>query len=279
MNNQIKYSDQLCNCESQYISSNKFLINKLNSLVLKWKNYPQGWSYTSKLNEIARHEAGCHFQNAVPGLGNDPFSTLSKSNASHKVYKSVSDYNELPDATSPFSEKTYFITCRKGWNKQILTKKEYETHRCVDHLKNVIKDQQKEKQMLDEHIHEAEKDLRDLLNEFERCKESQETVIDELKEKIMFLEKRNENLKNEKVRKMRDYEERLNEEKLKSEKESTLAFMNFIQTAEKDFTLFSQRLNKDFSKYKDKLKDEAQTYELKTKANFMAKEIDGIKVT
>ena len=133
--------------------------------------------------------------------------------------------------------------------------------------------------MLDEHISEAEKDLRDLLNEFERCKESQETVIDELKEKIMFLEKRNENLKNDRVRKMKDYEERLNEEKLKSEKESTLAFMNFIQTAEKDFTLFSQRLTKDFSKYKDKLKDEAQTYELKTKANFMAKEIDGIKVS
>ena len=203
---------------------------------------------------------------------------LTKSNGS-KMYKSVSDYNELPDATSPFSDKTYFITCRKGCNKQILTKKEYETHRCVDHLKNVIKDQQKEKQMLDEHISEAEKDLRDLLNEFERCKESQETVIDELKEKIMFLEKRNENLKNDRVRKMKDYEERLNEEKLKSEKESTLAFMNFIQTAEKDFTLFSQRLTKDFSKYKDKLKDEAQTYELKTKANFMAKEIDGIKVS
>lgn len=54
--------------------------------------------------------------------------------------------------------------------------------------------------------------------------------------------------------------------------------MNFIQTAEKDFTLFSQRLNKDFSKYKDKLKDEAVTYELKTKANLLAKETDNIKV-
>ena len=149
------------------------------------------------------------------------------------MYKSVSDYNDLPESISPFSDKTYFITCRKGCNKQILTKKEYETHRCVDHLKNVIKDQQKEKQLLDNHIKEAEKDLKDLLSEFERCKESQETVIDELKEKIMFLEKRNETLKNEKIKKMKDYEERLNEEKLKSEKTSTLAFVNFIQTAEK----------------------------------------------
>ena len=51
----------------------------------------------------------------------------------------------------------------------------------------------------------------------------------------MFLEKRNESLKLERARRTKDYEERLNEEKVKSEKDSTLAFMNFIQTAEKDF--------------------------------------------
>lgn len=211
----------------------------------------------------------------------DPFSVGSKNNgkaSQQKVMRPVADYNELPETISPFTDKTYFITCRKGCNKQILTKKEFETHRCVDHLKNVIRDQNREKEMLNEHLEEAEKDVKDLLEEFERCKESQETVIDELKEKLMFLEKRNENLKSERVRRTKDYEERLNEEKVKSEKESTLAFMNFIQTAEKDFTLFSQRLNKDFGKYKDKLKDEAATYQLKTKANLMAKETDGIKV-
>jgi hypothetical protein len=55
--------------------------------------------------------------------------------------------------------------------------------------------------------------------------------------------------------------------------------MNFIQTAEKDFTLFTDRLSKDFTKYKEKLKDETVTYELKTKANFLVtKESDTIKV-
>ena len=210
----------------------------------------------------------------------DPLSTMNKSKnqAPPKQLKPVADYRDLPEAISPFAEKTYFITCRKGCNKQILTKKEYESHRCVDHLKNVIRDQKREKEMLDEHLEEAEKDVKDLLMEFERCKENQETVIDELKEKLMFLEKRNESLKLERARRTKDYEERLNEEKVKSEKDSTLAFMNFIQTAEKDFTLFCSRLNKDFGKYKDKLKDEATTYQLKTKANLMAKETDGIKV-
>ena len=210
----------------------------------------------------------------------DPFSTSQRSShaGSKKAFKSVGDYRELPDSISPFSDKTYFITCRKGCRKQILTKQEFETHRCVDHLKDVIRDQNREKELLNEHLEEAEKDVKGLLSEFERCKESQETVIDELKEKLMYVEKKNESLKYERARRTKDYEERLNEEKLKSEKESTLAFMNFIQTAEKDFTLFSQRLNKDFTKYKEKLKDEAVTYELKTKANLMAKETDTIKV-
>lgn len=250
-------------------------------MVLKCKYYPEGCSYTSKLSDISKHEVNCYFQNSTIAASNrDPFSAVNKSKqaAANKVMKAVNDYHELPEAVSPFSDKTYFITCRKGCNKQILTKKEYESHRCVDHLKNVIRDQNREKEMLNEHLEEAEKDVKDLLNEFERCKESQETVIDELKEKLMFLEKRNDKLKNERAKRTKDYEERLNEEKLKSEKESTLAFMNFIQTAEKDFTLFCQRLNKDFSKYKDKLKDEATTYELKTKANLMAKETDNIKV-
>jgi septal ring factor EnvC (AmiA/AmiB activator) len=215
------------------------------------------------------------------GVSNrDPFSSLNKNKTSsqQKVLRPVVDYKELPDTVSPFSDKTYFITCRKGCNKQILTKKEFESHRCVDHLKNIIRDQNREKEMLNEHLVEAEKDVKDLLEEFERCKDSQETVIDELKEKLMFLEKRNENLKNERNKRTKEYEERLNQEKLKSEKDSTLAFMNFIQTAEKDFTLFCSRLNKDFSKYKEKLKDEASTYQLKTKANLMAKETDTIKV-
>eukprot|EP00343_Euplotes_focardii_P001197 CAMPEP_0205804392 /NCGR_PEP_ID=MMETSP0205-20121125/7297_1 /ASSEMBLY_ACC=CAM_ASM_000278 /TAXON_ID=36767 /ORGANISM="Euplotes focardii, Strain TN1" /LENGTH=117 /DNA_ID=CAMNT_0053073927 /DNA_START=646 /DNA_END=1000 /DNA_ORIENTATION=- len=82
-------------------------------------------------------------------------------------------------------------------------------------------------------------------------------------------------LKNERVRKTKDYEERLNEEKVKSEKESNLAFINFIQTAEKDFTLYCHRLNLDFNKYKDKLKEETTTYQLKTKANSVAKETNG----
>lgn len=207
----------------------------------------------------------------------DPFSTKNKG-GQQKVLKPVADFNELPDSISPFSEKTYFITCRKGCNKQILTKKEYESHRCVDHLKNVIRDQNKEKDMLNEHLEEAEKDVQELLQEFKRCKESQETVIDELKEKLMFLEKKNENLKTERVKRTKDYEERLNEEKMKSEKESNLAFINFIQTAEKDFTLYSQRLTNDFNKYKDKLKEETTTYQLKTKANSMAKETDNYEL-
>jgi septal ring factor EnvC (AmiA/AmiB activator) len=248
--------------------------------VIKCRYYPDGCSYTSKLGEIGKHEAGCHFKNSTMGASNrDPFSAGNKNGAQAKALKPVADYKDLPDTASPFTDKTYFITCRKGCNKQILTKKEYESHRCVDHLRNVIRDQNREKEMLNEHLDEAEKDVKDLLNEFERCKDSQETVIDDLKEKLMFLEKRNENLKEERSRRTKDYEERLNLEKVKSEKESTLAFMNFIQTAEKDFTLFCSRLNKDFSKYKDKLKDEASTYQLKTKANLMAKETDGIKVS
>jgi len=186
-----------CICDNQYIASNKFLVNKIKSLVLKCKFYPEGCSFTSKLSDIAKHEATCYFHNSTMAASSrDPFAASSKSkNGGSKVYKAVSDYNELPEATSPFSDKTYFITCRKGCNKQILTKKEYESHRCVDHLRNVIKDQQREKELLNEHLAEAEKDVKDLLNEFERCKETQELTIDELKEKLMFLEKRNEDLK------------------------------------------------------------------------------------
>ena len=69
---------------------------------------------------------------------------------------------------------------------------------------------------------------------------------------------------------------------MKSEKESNLSFINFIQTAEKDFTLYNQRLNSDFDKYKDKLKEETTTYKLKTKANSMVKEtgnFDGEKMS
>ena len=118
----------------------------------------------------------------------DPFSSKNKTGV-QKPLKPVADFNELPEKESPFSEKTYFITCRKGCNKQILTKKEYETHRCIDHLKNVIRDQNREKEMLNEHLQEAEKDVTDLLQEFDRCKLTQESCIDELKEKLMFLEK------------------------------------------------------------------------------------------
>jgi hypothetical protein len=243
--------------------------------VIKCRYYPEGCSFTNKLIDIGKHEGNCHFQNSTVAAGKrDPFAPVNRNKAPPKHLKPVGDYKDLPDSVSPFSEKTYFITCRKGCNKQILTKKEYETHSCVDHLKNVIRDQKKEKDMLSEHIEEAEKDVKDLLVEFERCKDTQETCIDELKEKLMFLEKRNENLKNQRTRRTKDYEERLNEEKIKSEKDSTLAFMNFIQTAEKDFTLYSQRLNKDFTKYKDQIKDETTTYQLKTKANLMAKETE-----
>ncbi len=112
-----------------------------------------------------------------------------KKNGGQKPLKQVADFSDLPETVSPFSKKTYFITCRKGCNKQILTKKEFESHRCVDHLKNVIRDQNREKEMLNEHLEEAEKDVKDLLQEFERCKNTQETVIDELKVKLMFLEK------------------------------------------------------------------------------------------
>lgn len=252
------------------------MINKIKSLVIKCKHYPDGCSYTSKLGEISKHEAGCYFQHSnMAASSRDPFS--SKNKLAQKPFKPVVDFNDLPETISPFSNKTYFITCRKGCNKQILTKKEYMSHRCVDHLKNVIRDQNKEKEMLNEHLDEAEKDVRDLLIEFDRCKNTQESAIDELKEKLMFLEKRNENLKIERERRTKDYEERLNEEKLKSEKESNLAFINFIQTAEKDFTLYNQRLDLDFSKYKDKLKEETTTYQLKTKANSMAKETDTLE--
>lgn len=133
--------------------------------------------------------------------------------------------------------------------------------------------------MLNEHLTEAESDVKDLFNEFEKCKEAQEACIDDLKDRLMFLEKRNADLKEDRAKKVKDYEDRLNIEKLNSEKESTLGFMNFIQTAEKDFTLFCQRLNTDFAKYKDKLKDEVVTYKLKTKANLMAKETTDIKVS
>ncbi|CAI2372472.1 unnamed protein product [Moneuplotes crassus] len=222
--------------------------------------------------EMKKNDVIRQFQNSViVGRERDPFSTKGKA-STKKPLKAVADFNELPEKESPFSEKTYFITCRKGCNKQILTKKEYETHRCIDHLKNVIRDQNREKEMLNEHLQEAEKDVKDLLEEFDRCKDTQESVIDELKEKLMFLEKKNENLKEQRARKTKDYEERLNEEKLKSEKESNLSFINFIQTAEKDFTLYNQRLNTDFEKYKENLKKETTTYKLKTKANSMVKE-------
>ena len=55
--------------------------------------------------------------------------------------------------------------------------------------------------------------------------------------------------------------------------------MNFLDTAEKDFGLFSQRLNEDFFKYTGKLKDEAVTYELKTKASLIAKEAEKLLKT
>ena len=187
-----------------------------------------------------------------------------------KKQKGMNSYKELSDSLPPFGKDTITKT---------LPNKEYESRRSVSHLKNVIREQKKEKELLNGHLQEAENDVKDLLDEFERCKEQQEAAIDELKEKLMFLEKRNENLKEERARKMKDYEDRLNIEKLNSKKESTLAFMNFIQTAEKDFTLFCQRLNSDFSKYKDKVKDEVMTYKLKTKANLMAKEAGDIKKT
>ena len=187
-----------------------------------------------------------------------------------KKQKGMNSYKELSDSLPPFEKDTITKT---------LPNKEYESRRSVSHLKNVIREQKKEKELLNGHLQEAENDVKDLLDEFERCKEQQEAAIDELKEKLMFLEKRNENLKEERARKMKDYEDRLNIEKLNSKKESTLAFMNFIQTAEKDFTLFCQRLNSDFSKYKDKVKDEVMTYKLKTKANLMAKEAGDIKKT
>lgn len=200
----------------------------------------------------------------------DPFSATNRTNGGAVAQKDLmagSGYQDLAQTASPFGDKN-----------NLLNKTEYKNHKSIDYLKSVIRDQNKEKELLTQHLEEAERDVKDLLTEFDRCKESQESVIDDLKERLMFLEKHNEALKEERARKMKDYEERLNIEKLNSEKDSSLAFLNFIQTAEKDFSLFCNRLNTDFSKYQNKIKDEVNTYKLKTKANFMAKETGEIKV-
>ena len=201
------------------------------------------------------------------------------SNTNIKELWPVYDYNELPDNLSPFSQKTLFITCTHGCNKQLLTKSEYQMHRCVDHLKNVIREQHKENKLLHWHLDQAENDFEDLVYEYERCKESQEAAIDELKQKLYLLQQQNETLIDEKARKSQDYDNRLCIEKHNSEKEATLGFMNFIQTAEKDFNLLCQRLNSDFSKYNDKVNDEAVTYQLKTQTNLMTKQKSGKKKT
>ncbi|CAI2367998.1 unnamed protein product [Moneuplotes crassus] len=261
-----------CNCGVKYVSTNKFLLNKLQSLIIKCKYYPAGCSFTARLGEIAKHEAPCHFKNSAMAAGSrDSFSTKSKGSMP-KPLKPVVDVNDLPDKESPFSESTYFITCMKGCNKRILTKKEFESHSCIDHLKNIIKDQNKEKEMLKGHLQEAEKDVKDLFQEINRCKLNQESAIDELKEKLMFLENKNAALKEQRARKVNNYEERRNEENMKNEQESDLSFINFIQTAEKDFIVYNQRINTDFDKYKDRLNEETYTYKLKTKANSMMKE-------
>lgn len=162
---------------------------------------------------------------------------------------------DLPDEVSPFMDKINFITCRKGCNKQILTKQEFMTHNCIDHLKNVIRDQELEKEMLYKHLREAKSDIKDLLTEFKRCKESQESVIDELKEELTFLEKRNKEIHNKRILHNGYGNQEYEDEQVQNEQESTLAFMNFIQTAEKDFTTFTQRLDKNYSKYHHLVED------------------------
>ena len=99
-----------------------------------------------------------------------------------KKQKGMNSYKELSDSLPPFGKDTITKT---------LPNKEYESRRSVSHLKNVIREQKKEKELLNGHLQEAENDVKDLLDEFERCKEQQEAAIDELKEKLMFLEKRN----------------------------------------------------------------------------------------
>ena len=104
------------------------------------------------------------------------------------------------------------------------------------------------------------------MEEYEREKDKQETDLDNLKERVLLLEKENRTLRMQRHDKKQAYEERVMDDMFnKPELNPNLAFQNFIQTAVKDFTLFENRLNEDFDKHFDKLKSSSTEFEIKPK--------------
>lgn len=170
----------------------------------------------------------------------------------------------------------YLVICQKGCNKPIATREEYYEHECLDHLKIIMQEQRREIELLTQHIEEADVDIDHLLQEFDVTKDSQEKNIDELKERLMLVERDNDNLQERRKAKSKNYENKMEEQHDKLKRDSRASYINFMKTAEKDFTLFNSRLSQDFGKYREKLKEEVNTYDLKSKANLIAKEAERI---
>lgn len=274
-------------CGSEYIDSNKYLINKLQSLIVKCKFYPDGCAITERLDEVATHESKCPFKSLPKReVEKDPIFGPNKATSSIRQPKLVptTDINDLPEKVSPFAEMLYFMTWENGCNRRLFTKNEYEEHKCVDHLKTIITRQHSDHNWYLNNWtgnHSSEKDVAEVKMQYERCKKSQEAIIQDLKDRLMVLEKRNEKLREARgTRKvMSNLEKKMHNDSASNKTDFPLVFMNFIQTAEDNFALFFHRMNKDFSKYKDNLKDELATYKLKTRANLMAKDTGGLKVS